>query len=327
MEPQRDSNLNLRMVVGVDERGLALPAIERALELAQQYADPSLPLSSRVRLVHAVRVPPPLWPGLSEKELSLMHGQALNRSREAVIETVRPLFREVGLDVKALEDVLRVVPGRPADALLRHGEEMGANLLLLGPHGERAFMDFGSTARAVLAKAQAPIWNQFEAPKDVDRILVPVDFSECSEHALDYACSLAQVMEASVRVMHCMELGSFAMSVSPKEPIYPTYVIDSERKHTREALHKLVDEHDWGGVKHESVFHEGEVREAILQEAEKADLVVMGKRGHSRLSRFLLGNVAYSVLKRASVPVLVLPEVRQPWFGEGRLEPAPVGAL
>ena len=56
-------HLHLRILVAVDERGLARPAIERGLELALRHGDLAAPLSTKLRLVHAVRVPSPLWPG------------------------------------------------------------------------------------------------------------------------------------------------------------------------------------------------------------------------------------------------------------------------
>ena len=56
----------------------------------------------------------------------------------------------------------------------------------------------------------------------------------------------------------------------------------------------------------------GEAAELILKEAEnvKADLIVMGSRGHGLLRKMLVGSVAESVLRKAACGVLIVPEER-----------------
>ena len=325
-EPSPFESLHLRILVGVDAKGLAAPAVERALSLVERYSDAAVPLAAKLRLVHAVKVPKHLFPGHAAEELEGIHGELFARARTTLSEVLRPVFEGAGVAGDAVGDVLSVVPGRPVDVLLHQSDDARANLILLGPHEKRAVFDFGSTARGILARTQIPAWNQIESPEAIERILVPTDFSECSDRALDYAVSLASAFGASIRLLHCMALPTFAGTSTANEPLYPTYVIDHEREHVKERLHELAASRSGGGVEIEPMFVEGEVPDAILRLVDTADLVCMGKRGYSRLSRLMLGNVAYSVLKRSPRPVVVLPEVRRAWFGDGPLEAVPAAS-
>jgi nucleotide-binding universal stress UspA family protein len=65
--------------------------------------------------------------------------------------------------------------------------------------------------------------------------------------------------------------------------------------------------HDINAVLHSLRSHDGDVAAALIAEAgrQKADFMVMGGYGHSRLREWLLGGVTYELLHRAPVPLLV----------------------
>ncbi|MFN0246397.1 MAG: universal stress protein [Kofleriaceae bacterium] len=131
-------------------------------------------------------------------------------------------------------------------------------------------------------------------------ILVPTDFSECSMHALDYACELAQRLDASIHLVNCV-------SVPPEINIALTQeMVETLRSGAEQALDKLVSRPGVRFARPQVVSMDP--REGILDAAQrtKADLIVLGTHGRRGFTRFMLGSVAEGVLRRATCPVLTL---------------------
>jgi nucleotide-binding universal stress UspA family protein len=188
--------------------------------------------------------------------------------------------------------------------ILEQARRTGADMIVMGPLHSRGMFDFGSTARAVLAHAPCAVWAQPCTPTAVGRILVPFDFSSESRLALLTAVDFARRFHASVLVVHCLEpllygedpWGTLALATTLQE-------IDQGRS---AAFESEVAEVDWGGVEHETKFLTGLAAERIVELLPRCDLVVIGTHGRTGLARAVLGSVAYSVLRRATKPVLAL---------------------
>ena len=141
------------------------------------------------------------------------------------------------------------------------------------------------------------------------KILVPVDFSEITTEVLDYAIHLANEEADTILVLH----------VAPLNPIYPgpdaepvmiqSYV-DEELEREKEELQAIKEHIQKQGVKADSVLLQGSIIDTIIEEAKemKADLIVMGKESHGLIYRTLLGTTSEGVIRRARIPVLIVPE-------------------
>jgi len=294
-----------RILVAIDDEGLATGAIARGLELADAFA-------SDLRFVHAVEVPAAQWPNVDEATLAALHADALARSREAALEILHRLQRDSSFGERAVEDLLEVRPGHAAEVILRAASDHASDLLLLGPHASRSVFDFGSTARALLSKAPIPVWTEVGAVDPVKRILVPLDFSEHSRRALDTARELAERTRASITLLHCHAAplpiqGDVAEAGTDD-------VVEAGLELARQELARWVEEYDGRSVPCGSALAEGTAHERILEHAADHDLVVMGTHGRTGLSRFVLGSTAYSVLKSAEQAVLVVPDVERSWL-------------
>lgn len=145
---------------------------------------------------------------------------------------------------------------------------------------------------------------------DIKRILVPVDFSECSTAALRYAAGIAKQFGASLDVLHVLELPHY---------VIPDVLVEvpGERKQTltefarseaSKDLHKQLSELEGAGIEVHSRLKAGYPRDEILTTAEEGHyhLVVMGTHGRTGLSHLFLGSVAEQVVRRSSVPVLTI---------------------
>ncbi len=144
------------------------------------------------------------------------------------------------------------------------------------------------------------------------RILVPIDDSAGSRAAADHAVRLAASLDAELIVVHVLEPlpshGYFALDALAYG--------DQLRSDLREAAQRMLDEAaataSEGGVEATTKLVEGvEPSRAIAEVADEegVDLVVMGTHGRRGLGRAILGSVAEAVVRRASVPHLL---IRQP---------------
>jgi nucleotide-binding universal stress UspA family protein len=145
----------------------------------------------------------------------------------------------------------------------------------------------------------------------IERILCPVDFSEGSEKAYDYAYSLALHYQATLYVEHVVPIVDFAypycpLPGAPGGGIYGDLIKDAEKR-----LHEMLSRHPVSGIWVERAVDEGFVPDAILSFAknQNADLIVMGTHGRRGLNRLMMGSATETVLRKASCPVLA---VRKP---------------
>lgn len=297
-----------KILVGIHPAGHSNDAVLQAASFARS-------LSAELDFVLAVEIAPPLWPGFTREDLMAMHAPALARAKEKTLESLAPVAKDAGLEI---EECLRVYPGHSAKVILQSAEELESDLILLGAQERRSAFRLGSTARAVLSRAQVPVWCQTSPVKAVGRILVPIDFSEHSRRALEVAHELASVWGSSIRVLHCHSAPEFAYAGLGESGTGPIFDLEQERRGAEEELNKWAKEFEWQGITNSSHFSEQETTQGILDGAKEADLIVMGTHGRTGLSRFLLGSMAYSTLLHAEVPVLTVPLPKQDWqLGEG----------
>lgn len=140
----------------------------------------------------------------------------------------------------------------------------------------------------------------------IQRILCPTDFSECSERAFERAIDLARTLGASVHLAHVHELVAYS---SPEgallltDPIVLQRINDGLRRELAKKAEKVE------GVTVTTGLTEGWPAREIVRLAEElpADLIVIGTHGRSGFQRFLLGSVAEKVLRTSKVPVVTVP--------------------
>ncbi len=152
---------------------------------------------------------------------------------------------------------------------------------------------------------------------DIKNILCPIDFSECSGHALDYAIDLAKSLKANLYLLHVYQdpLASipFARPNTAGAPTAPIDVVE-EARHKRKAeierLRKMSADH---GVSTRVAEIEGVPAQTIAATAkdDNADLIVMGTHGRTGLAHAMVGSVAERVVRNAHCPVLTVPGKRR----------------
>jgi len=144
---------------------------------------------------------------------------------------------------------------------------------------------------------------------EIRHVLCPVDFSDPSRRALEYALALARWYGARVTALHVVPATLPPLSslgVSTSQALEPK-VRDRLRDDLLEELRRFSPP-EAKKVEMDAVVREGDTAAEIARETRGgADLAVLGSHGRSGVERGLLGSVTEKVLRKAACPVLTVP--------------------
>lgn len=152
-------------------------------------------------------------------------------------------------------------------------------------------------------------------------LLYATDLSENSAYAFSYALELAEKLDARLHLLHALEPLSDEARLTLQLFIQNAKTREEAMNRRHETARALIVERQkqfWdemngkGDALHARVSEievvEGFAAEVILQRAESlgADMIIMGSHRHG-ISHTFLGQMAKRVLRRARVPVLIVP--------------------
>ena len=141
-----------------------------------------------------------------------------------------------------------------------------------------------------------------------NKVLVPLDFSDCSANALRGAINLARKSGAELVLLHAyhvpvphVEAGASAIV----QPLIEGYEesVESDFKQLEEKVTELSE------VTYQHRIVHGFATDAIrnVAESEDVDLIIMGTKGASGLIGKFIGSITSQVIKEANKPVLAIP--------------------
>lgn len=139
----------------------------------------------------------------------------------------------------------------------------------------------------------------------MEKIIVPIDFSEHSEYALKTAAGMAKKYKAEVLALHMLELSDALLTrTDAHEQRKAIFFLELAKKRFDEFLDKdyLQGVKVIPIVKHFKVF--SEVNDVAKEH--DADLIIMGSHGASGFKEFLVGSNTERVVRNADIPVLVV---------------------
>ena len=147
--------------------------------------------------------------------------------------------------------------------------------------------------------------DHLSEPVTLQRILVPIDFSDCSRGALRYALSLARQAKAELILLYVAEV---AVPGSEFGPVHLPKLESDLRQIGKKELAKLIKQEIHDEVRTKALVQSGRSDLEIVAAANnlKVDLIVMATHGYDRrLDQ--LGSTAEQVVRRAPCPVLLVP--------------------
>ena len=227
--------------------------------------------------------------------------EVLRGALQAVVERTREVTGRGPDAFRAIVD-----DGVPYASVVRHAEDVGAQLVVIGDRGATGLsrMLLGGVAQRVMRYAHAPVLV-VRAAGAPGAVLVASDLSDPSLPAIAAA---ARERADNTVALYCLEL---AQAVAAAEygiawrQVESPELVRTERALVAERLARACDQVGLAGERRVEV---GAAGPTILQVAEEvgAHLIVLGTRGRTGLRRILLGSVAEFVATHASCSVLVV---------------------
>lgn len=143
----------------------------------------------------------------------------------------------------------------------------------------------------------------------IDRILVPVDFSEYSKMALDYSIEFSKKFNSELILIYVIEPIVYPSDFGLGQ--IPINQVDFEiQSKAEEELKKLVEEKVPADVKASHVVKTGKPFLEIINAAKElnCDLIIIATHGHTGIEHILFGSTAEKVVRKSPVPVLTVRE-------------------
>jgi len=203
---------------------------------------------------------------------------------DAILTAIQKKCQDHGVPCELAHDTGSLVP-----TMLRY--EQRADLVVLGQHGEHAQWShgmLGSSVERMIRASIKPALVTTDSFRPIERILIAYDGSAGADKALHDGLDLAQQLDCETTLL------SACQHVS--EDAAAGFLHEAQQQ--AETRHLAV---------HAQLAH-GDAEVEILHWAlqTKADLIVMGAYGHTRIREFVLGSTTHQVLHKTTVPVLLV---------------------
>ncbi len=143
---------------------------------------------------------------------------------------------------------------------------------------------------------------------NLKNIIVPTDFSKLSLSAVEYASDLAEMMDATIHLIHVLENNPPFMSKRDSN-ISEEELMKSLIGRTQIQLKEVSDEiKEDSSIRIVEILRQGVDYEEIIKYSEevKGDMIVIATHGRTGIFHTLLGSVAEKVIRYSKCPVLVI---------------------
>jgi nucleotide-binding universal stress UspA family protein len=297
-----------RILCPVDFSEYSRRALDHAVAIARWY-------ESRITVLHVFSAVPVTTFGPGVFETFALPGA----DRDQLLAETNRFIASEGASGIAIDTVIR--EGGPAGEILDQATSMNADLLVIGTHGRSGFerLLLGSVTEKVLRKATCPVMTvPRRLPEAVPagpvlykRILCPIDFSDSSLRALDYAMSLAREADGHLAVLHVISHEFENVMADVLVTDEHTTVAEYRRQREDDIRRRLKDAVPEGVATYctvEAMVTRGKPSREILRVAaeQNIDLIVIGVQGRAAVDLTLFGSTTQHVVRGATCPVLTL---------------------
>ncbi len=284
------------IVVGYDGSPSARMALEWAIEEAKIK-------QASLRIVVAWSLPPL---EMSVSDSSFTDPAVLESEKDygdELLAEALGLARDAGVDAGGF-----VLPDSPAHALVEASAE--ADFLVVGSrgHGTFAGLLLGSVSRQVAthAKCSSVIVRPAADPQSRD-IVVGVDGSQPSLHALDFAFDEADRRGMRLRVLHTWDVPPVGAITGVPTFSPPEFIRDLKNSEARLISEALAGHGDrYPDVEVSEELEQGGPVQVLTEASEHAAMVVVGSRGRGGFLGLLLGSVSHGIAHHAHCSVAVI---------------------
>lgn len=147
---------------------------------------------------------------------------------------------------------------------------------------------------------------------EVKRILIPTDFSDTANLALQHAALMAKILDSEITLLHVVSTFSFRVNLpevdlDEAQNAKLSSAIGARLAECAEDIKKVH------GVKVNTLITYGRIREEVVRIADEidADIIILGTHGVSGIREFFMGSNAFRIVSEASCPVLSVQQSAQ----------------
>jgi len=255
-------------------------------------------------------------------------GESAKKSAETLCKFINGIHHKNTVEIKKF-----VAQGTPSTAILSTAKKLSVDTIIMGHRGLSGLKHLmqGSVAAEVLRESICPVliikkkkqieFTDYVLPQirgiegsfQVDKILVPLDFSVASKQAFQYAMYLASHYNSII----------YTLTVFDKK--YKE-LGDDRKKHTAVIVHrrKIRLWKEFPELLNSTPYKDSNTHvkrilldgdpfykiESVVQKKE-IDLVIMGTNGRTGLEHLLIGSVAEKVIRSVNCPVMTIRARRQ----------------
>ena len=298
---QNRNALQIRNVlVPLDFSAPSLCALEFALPLVKQFG-------ADLHLVHVLATDHP-FTGLVGMPFAFPEFE-ISRS---VHEQLKTVARKYSIDLRP--GFLHALKGRAFEEICRVGRDEQIDLIVIATRGNTGVKHLlGSTAERVVRYSSCPVLvthgvKPFGAVPSFRKILVPVDFSECSIQGLEYAKVFAKHFKSKITLLNSVHFQYYLASDECTRYDLPRLTQQAYAV-AHDQMRDVVEKTDWDGLEVDTSLQTGHPGQQICEHARDSDvdLIVTSTHGSTGFTHLLLGSVAEYVVRHAHCPVLVVP--------------------
>lgn len=301
------------ILVPIDFSEMSGPAIETAQRLAKRFG-----AAVHLVYVHEYYYPVGFMAPGAPVPMSIVtfREDAVQR----ITAKLRALAKKFGIsatncyiqnDTPVFHEVCKVARQINADLIVTptHGYT-GVTHFFEGSHAERIVQHSPCPVLVARKREKKPsrVASSGKASGSIDTILVPVDFSQSSFQALEYAVEFAERVVAKLIVFHAVHFG-YAFTADGYGMCDLSVLTETARKGAERQMEKFLRLAKFRGVKFETAVKVGPPVSEICAFAEQrdVDLIITATHGRTGFKHLLIGSVAEQVVRYARRPVLVVP--------------------
>ena len=294
-----------KILVPIDFSPMSIEAIATANDLARQCG-------ATVHLAHVHHIQYPVGfrgPVFSAEERAVSFEA---HRRETLTNDLSEIARRNGL---ARTGEIHLCEGVSVyREICRLAKRIRAGLIVIPTHGRTALghVLLGSTAERLVQHSPCPVLVTRKSARPISttprRVLVPVDFSDASIAALEYAIGFTAGTSASLVILHVIDLGD-SLATDGLGVYRLSEVREIARAAAEQRMADLPNRIDLSRVKFDALIRNGKPTAEICALAEErgVDLIVASTHGRTGLEHLLIGSVAEKVVRHAGCSVLVVP--------------------
>lgn len=296
------------VLVPLDFSHVSLKGLEYALALAKQFG-------ARLHLVHVCDYDFAL-PSLEGVSFVIPHAEIRRRTKRRL----RDLAAKYGPEMES--DNLHVVSGRAYHEVCRLAQKLNVDLIVTTTRGHTGLKHvlLGSTAERLVQHAQCPVLIVRDRERDcvytnekgdralrLKKILVPVDFSDCSMAGIEFAVPFAHFWKTQLLLFNSVPITSVVPygEFGARDPRMNLDLRAMAETSLRDVASKILER----GVAVEAFVEVGPAARQICEYADRndVDLIVTSTHGSTGFVHALIGSTAEHVVRYAHCPVLVVP--------------------